>query len=96
MTGYVLSRRAREDLREIWNYTADRWDDDQADRYVRQLHRAVELIAMNPERGRSYEHVRRGYRMFPAGAHMIFFRQVQDRINIVRVLHQRMDFQRHL
>jgi toxin ParE1/3/4 len=64
MNGYVLSRRAREDLKEIWNYTADRWNSDQADRYIEQLHRAIELVAANPERGRPYDQVRRGYLMF--------------------------------
>jgi toxin ParE1/3/4 len=94
MNDYVLSRRAREDLREIWNYTADRWDIDQADRYVEN--RTIGLVAADPERGRPYDRAGRGYRMIASGAHMIFFRKLEDGVFIVRVLHQRMDFLRRL
>jgi toxin ParE1/3/4 len=96
MRGYALSRAARRDLREIWHYTADRWGLDQADRYVRQLHRAFDAIANDPQKGRRYDEVRRGYRMLPAGTHMIFFRVRDQTIDIIRILHQRMDFDRHL
>ena len=34
MSGYVLTPRARADLKAIWTYTADRWNSEQADRYV--------------------------------------------------------------
>jgi toxin ParE1/3/4 len=34
--------------------------------------------------------------MFSVGSHVLFFRASESRIVIVRVLHQRMDFERHL
>jgi toxin ParE1/3/4 len=96
MTGYVLSPRAQADIDEIWDYTADQWGDDQAERYIRDLRRAIETIARNPNRGRSCDFIRPGYRKFPVGAHMILFRLIADGINVVRILHQSMDFERHL
>jgi toxin ParE1/3/4 len=96
MSSYVLSPLARKDLREIWSYTAERWGIEQADRYIRGLHRAIETVADDPDRARRCDHIRAGYRKYSAGAHMLFFRVIADEIEVIRVLHQRMDFERHL
>jgi toxin ParE1/3/4 len=52
MSGYILSRKARADLRNIWKYTADNWDEQQADRYILQIHAAMMLVAKDPQKGR--------------------------------------------
>ena len=96
MSGYVLSPRAQADIDEIWEYTANRWDVDQANRYILEIRRAIEVVASDPRRGRSCDHIRAGYRRYSAGAHVLFFRIIADRIDVMRILHQRMDFQRHL
>jgi toxin ParE1/3/4 len=93
---YVLSRRADRDLDKIWDYTAGRWDDKQAEKYIGQIRQAIEALAVDPGRGRPASETRAGYRKYPVGSHMIFFRVVRSRVEIVRVLHQRMDFARHL
>jgi toxin ParE1/3/4 len=36
------------------------------------------------------------YRAYPSGSHMIFYRTVQEQLHVVRILHQRMDYVRHL
>jgi len=36
------------------------------------------------------------YWKYAVGAHVLFFRRTTDGIEVVRVLHQRMDFERHL
>ena len=40
--------------------------------------------------------VRDGYFKTPVGAHVIYYRQASDAIEVVRVLHGRMDVNRHL
>ena len=96
MSGYVLSPRAERDLDEIWDYTAERWDVEQADRYILDLRQIMQLVANDPRTGRSCDEIRPGYRRYPAGSHMVFFRVVAGGIDIARVLHQRMDYPRHL
>lgn len=96
MMRYVLSPRAQADIDEIWEYSADRWDINQANRYIAQIRKAVEAIASDPRRGRSCDEIRQGYRRFSAGSHVLFFRIVADQVDVVRVLHQSMDFGRHL
>jgi toxin ParE1/3/4 len=96
MTRYVFSPRALADIEEIWDYTERRWDADQAERYNRVLRQGIELVARDPRRGRSCDHIRPGYRKYSIGSHVVFFRVIEEKIEVVRILHQRMDFERHL
>ena len=97
MSGYVvLSPRAQADLDEIWDYTADRWGLDQAETYTRQLWKDIAIVADRPSLGRECNEVRRGYRMYPSGSHVLFNRQTADGIDVVRILHERMDYERHI
>jgi toxin ParE1/3/4 len=97
MTGhFVLTPRAQADLDEIWDYTADRWGLDQAETYTRQLWKDIAIVADRPSSGRECTEVRRGYRMYPSGSHVLFYRHAADGIDIVRILHERMDYERHI
>ena len=97
MTGhFVLTPRAQADLDEIWDYTADRWGLDQAETYTRQLWTDIAIVADRPSLGRECTEVRRGYRMYPSGSHVLFYRHTADGIDIVRILHERMDYERHI
>ena len=93
---YALSPRARGDLDEIWDYSAERWGEQQAESTIRAIQKAIEAVASAPRRGRSCDEIRTGYFKYAAGSHVIFFRLTKTGIDVVRVLHQRMDFNRHL
>jgi toxin ParE1/3/4 len=94
---YLLSPAAQSDLEHIWDYTRQRWDADQAEEYLRELQRAIERAAANPRVGRSCDEIRPGYLKLVAGSHMLFYRVTADgAIDVVRVLHQRMDVDHHL
>jgi toxin ParE1/3/4 len=96
MTRIVLTPCAAADLDEIWDYTAERWSDEQAERYIRDIWNAIEAAAANPERMRTCDDVRPGYRKQLAGSHVIFFKVISGGIDVVRILHQRMDHDQHL
>jgi toxin ParE1/3/4 len=96
MTGrFGLRPRAHADLDEIWDYTADRWGLDQAETYTRQLWKDIATVADRPKLGRECPEVRPGYRKFPSGSHVLFYRLTADGIDVVRILHQRMNYERH-
>ena len=58
---------------------------------------AFARLAETPSIATSAESVRKGYRKFPQGSHIIFFREcAAHRIEIIRVLHKRMDAEAHL
>jgi toxin ParE1/3/4 len=96
MSRVVLSPRAKADLGEIWDYTLIRWGVDQAEKYLRELWRELERLAENPAVAVDIGNVRTGYRKFRVGSHVAFFRTTATGIDVVRILHQRMDFERHL
>lgn len=91
MTRFILSPLARADLGDIWDYTANRWDDDQAEAYLRVIQAAIDAVAANPGLGRPCDEVRPGYRRHRAGSHLILYRKTSGAIDIVRVLHEKMD-----
>ena len=93
---YTLSPRAQTDLDEIWHYTESRWGTGQAEAYIRQLARDIKAIAAKPTLARPCPEVREGYHKFKSGSHMLFLRQNKDGIEIIRVLHERMDSEQHL
>ncbi|WP_419739524.1 type II toxin-antitoxin system RelE/ParE family toxin [Ruegeria sp.] len=93
--GYDLSKKAQDDLRGIWAYTEDRWGEQQADTYYRDIFKTIELLASGERKGRKAD-VRDGYLKYPVGRHFLYFTKVDGRIRIVRVLHQSMDVERHL
>lgn len=96
MTRYVLSPAARADLDEIWDFTRDLWGDDQAKNYVREIERAILRVAGTPMIGRACDEVRPGYRRHAVGSHTLYYRVIGDVIGVVRILHKRMDVDRHL
>ena len=97
MTTYVLSPRARRDLSDIWDYSAEQWSVAQADRYVRLIAEVCEGLASGHITGRSADTVRAGYFRHPVGSHVLFYRaRRRGGIEIVRILHRRMDIERHL
>ncbi len=97
MSRYLLSPAARVDLERIWDYTADRWGDDQAEEYLRDVERAIERLVGNPMIGRACDEVRPRYRKHAVGSHTLYYRIVGNGvIDVVRILHQRMDVDRHL
>ena len=94
--GYVLSPRAQTDLEEIWDYTEGRWGVIQAEIYIRQLWQHIEMIAAKPTIGRSCPEIREGYFKYPSGSHLLFYRLIDGGVDVVRILHERMDLAQHL
>lgn len=97
MADFVLSERAKKDLVDIANYTEKKWSEEQAECYIRMLLSACGELADKPLVGRSYDPIYPGLRGSACGKHVIFYRVLsRSKVRIVRVLHEKMDFPRHL
>ena len=93
---FKLFPLARADLEEIWLYTFKTWSAAQADIYHRKIVSAFDALAAGTREGRRVDHIQHGYFRLAVGSHVIFYRENGERIEIVRVLHQRQDVERHL
>jgi toxin ParE1/3/4 len=91
-----LSAKALADLDSIWAYSQTQWGDGQAESYLRRIQQAIALVASDLRRARPCDELRPGYRRIAAGSHVIFCRQMGETLEVIRILHQRMDFDRHL
>jgi toxin ParE1/3/4 len=95
MPKYILSSRADSDLEEIWDYTDQKWGRDQARTYLTQLENRMLILAHHPALGRKRYDIPGEPMSFHEGRHVIFYRSSQAGIEILRVLHDAMDFPRH-
>lgn len=96
MTGYRLTPAAQRDLSSIWDFTVAHWDEDQAVTYFSEIRAAIERIAEDPRRGRACDEIRKGYRQYSIGSHLLFYIERTQCVDVIRILHQRMDPTRHM
>ena len=90
---YKISKEALEDLENIWLYTFEKWSFEQADRYINSIMDEIEYVSLNPKVGKDYNHIRKSYYRTRIKSHFIFYKFFlsDNCIEIIRVLHQRMD-----
>ena len=92
MARYKLTNEAVKDLEEIWIYTYQNWSVEQADRYYNLIIDEIEFLSSNPLSGRSMDHIKEGYRVSKVKSHLVFYKIITNAaIEIIRILHQRMD-----
>jgi toxin ParE1/3/4 len=91
-----LSRLAESDLIGIWRFSRERWDAEQADRYLEELDRGIGLLADTAELGARRDDVREGYRVLFINRHAIYYTVAPSTVHVVRVLHVQMDPDEHL
>jgi len=93
---YRISESAIKDLGGIWEYTFLNWSKEQADRYHNLIMNEIEFVSENTISGKSMEHVKEGYLVVYVKSHMIFFKRKKGIVEIIRILHQKMDIESNL
>ena len=96
MPDYRLTPAAQQDIDDVWDYTETRWGARQALIYTTLLRSAIERCSLHQYPTRSLDHIRPGYFRANAGSHAIIFRWNDEVLEVVRILHGRRDFNRHL
>ena len=87
---FRVSRAARQDLLRIGRFTERRWGKAKRNHYLGRLDEAFALISENDSIGKICDEISAGYRKFPEGSHVIYYR-VTDIVEIIRILHEGMD-----
>lgn len=97
MAKVILRQKAIDDLNDIWDYTFEKWSENQADKYYATLKLTCKEIGENPEFGREYAEISRSLLGLKSGKHIIFYQIIsEDEIEVIRILHERMDLKNRL
>ena len=97
MATFYLSKKAVEDLNDIWDYTVKTWSENQAEIYYALLMDSCQELAHKPNQGKSYDVVEKNVLGYKTGEHIIFNQIVSKKeIEVVRLLHGMMDIKNHL
>ena len=98
MGNYRLSKFAERDLAEILRYTIQTWGMEQGVAYLQLLTAAKNQIVNNPvlPGSKTRDDLANGCRAFRVAKHLIFYRVSEDSVEIARILHESMDFSRHI
>jgi len=96
MTGFKLTLAAERDLKDIARYTQRKWGQKKRNQYLSSLDSRFAWLAEDPQFGKPRDEIKAGYRSYPEGRHVIFYRNAKENIEILGILHQNMDFKQHL
>jgi toxin ParE1/3/4 len=91
-----LTEIARADLNSIRRYSIRTWGQEQTAKYIDALRDTLKGLVRGTVITRSRDDLRHGLQMVTSGRHCIFFEADESRVLVVRVLHDRMDYRRHL
>jgi toxin ParE1/3/4 len=91
MAEYRLTQAAKSDLQEIWQCSAKHWSAKQAEQYLFSIEIRLDLLAANPALGKHRAEINRNYFSFPAEQHVIFYLKAKNHIDIIGILHARID-----
>jgi toxin ParE1/3/4 len=97
MARYKFTNKAVDDLTQIWDYTLNKWSENQADVYYSLLIENCKELASNPELCKNYSRIVENLLGFKVGRHVIFYQKIEENaIEIIRILHEQMDFKNRI
>ena len=96
MKRLALTEIARADLASIRRYSTRTWGQDRTTQYMGLLRDTMKGLVRGTEVTRARDDLRPAIVMATSGRHCIFFEADESRILVVRVLHDSMDYRRHL
>ncbi len=87
MSRYRLARQAEADLDDIWSYIGiEQQNPTAADSVLSALHARFSLLATQPLMGVSREEYGENLRSFVSDNYLIFYRPIDDGIEVARVI----------
>ena len=98
MAGYILSKMADADLVAIYTYTLEEWGIEQFQIYREHINQALAQIVQQPFKhpAKSRDDLAPGCWLYPVEHHYIVYRQGPDCIEVGRILHERMYFEKQV
>jgi len=82
---YFVSPQAAQDLQDIHDYLFAN-NPDTADKFLDSITQKFEMLTNFPNIGRKRDELLTSLRSFPVDDYLIFYRQIEEEIEIVRVV----------
>ena len=96
MPQFKVSAKAKQDLFDVGIYTQNKFGIKQRRVYLNDIADKFSLLAKKPDIGIDRVNLRNGYYSILIHKHIIFYKKYNYGIRIIRVLHQSMEFDKHL
>ena len=93
MNRYKISQLAEQDLENIWVYLAQN-NQIAADKQIANILNRLPMLAQFPDIGQVRDDLVEKLRSFPVKPYIVFYIQLDDGIEIVRILHHSRDIDR--
>ena len=95
---YQKSKRTDHDIAHLTARSFTDFGEQQTIKYTNGLTQTLQDLADNPQKGREFVHgkTQRVYLYHRYISHVIYYRQRKDDIFIVRILHKKMQPEKHL
>ena len=90
MARIIRAPAAKTDAAEIWAYIAED-SPPAADRLLDRFDRLIAKLSSQPLLGKSVEELAPNLRFIPLGSYLIFYRAIEDGVEIIRILHSARD-----
>ena len=87
-----IPRRVEADLLDLWNFVAQ-GGEARADAFLDKILKQCRQLAQFPRMGRARGELAPGLRCFPVKKFVIFYRPVDDTVEIVRILYGARDIE---
>jgi len=88
----VKRPRAELDLLDLWDYIADD-SIERADAFLDRIEGKLQTLAQNPGLGRRREELSAGLQSFSIDSYVVFYRAIENGIEVIRVLHGARDIE---
>lgn len=92
MSNYIISQSASRDLNAIADYFLER-NLEAGERLFREFNKKCQNLTLFPNMGRSYARLKPGLRGVPLDGYIVFYRVLDNGVEIVRVVSGRQDLE---
>ena len=92
---YTLSKKAKKDLEEIFDYTVETYNLKKAFTYITEIKITISNLLFIPSLGKERLEIKKGLFSISKNEHIIFYRILKNKIRIVRILHGSSDLPKY-
>jgi len=90
-----IAEKAGNDLEDIWEYVAQN-DPEAARKLIKLITRKFKVLRDNPQIGREEKRMLDTFRSFPVSNYIIFYKPIDNGVEIGRILHAARDIDKIL